>query len=220
MGFYSPFLELDLASAAERFLNLAALRAGEFAQWLHDWQSLVAGILALLAAKLWGDAVIKATKLQLRAAAAAAPPAASPPAHASKGRRKSRPDLRDLRGIAASTREAPLNAAQDALERLRGAIRAVLYRVTPAEEALPEAQILQCVDIGKKFLGDKAINIPGMEGEIETLTATLISLAKLPSASSSKAVWNSLIEVNNAARTLAQKLQEASAIHIADLNNR
>ena len=39
----------------------------ELLHWLYDWQILVCGVLALIAARLWGRSVIRAARINARA---------------------------------------------------------------------------------------------------------------------------------------------------------
>src|SRR5215469_8610334 len=102
----------EVSQMVERgFLPATAL----ITKWLYDWQTLITGICALLAAHIWGRAIVRAAELRAGAVRQARSPVPrqAPSAAAVASAAAAARDLRS------QPVEAALQNAPEAVEKLR-----------------------------------------------------------------------------------------------------
>ena len=206
---------MDLQAIISGLMELLPGMLVQLGRWLYDWQVLLAGILALVAAHFWGRAVIRAAELR-----AGVP---GPPKRATRTRRSpplSVPALRDLRTTVEPKEQAPAPApalgAGDELARLRATIRGVLARVPCVDDPLTAAQVLQCKSVGNFFLDAEKFKNDGLiRSGFDTLRHELAVLSGLTERATGRTAWQTLIAINNHVRVLELKLAKASAKSVA-----
>ena len=165
--------------------------------WLYEWQVLLAGICALIAARSWGRAIVKAAQMRT---VTEAPDQILPPRR-NANRTAARPlDMR------VSEAEIPAVKPLESLQALRSRIRAVLCKVPSSDDPLNPAQIAFCKAIGTFSLGDLFLKNDAIIQEYASLQAELATLNALDPSASCKMAWQTLITVNKCARSLETML--------------
>src|ERR1019366_1853427 len=106
---------MNMDALASRFMELLPGLLQQLGRWLYDWQVLIAGILALVAAHIWGRSVLRAAELR-----ASGPARANRPAPPRRTTSTAGPVARDLRTADPNNRPP---ARPEALARLRATIR-------------------------------------------------------------------------------------------------
>ena len=171
------------------------------AKWLYDWQTLVTGICALLAAHIWGRAIVRAAELRagaMRQARTPVPrqvPSAVPSAASA---------ARDLRS---PSLETALHHAPEAVEKLRTQIRAVLGRVPHTEVPMNPSQLSLCKSIASFTLDENSLKREAPREAYAVLKQELSGLAALDDGASCMTAWKALTSINKCARNLESALQ-------------
>jgi len=199
-SFLSSVLDSATTVWAE-FLDIAPMVLLGIGHWLYEWQVLLAGICALLAARIWGSAVLKAAQMR----AAEAPDKIRPPR-----RNINRPSARPL-DLRASESEPPIIRPLESLQVLRSRIRAVLCKVPCSDDMLSPAQIALCKAVAAFSLGELPFRNEAVTQEHGLLQAELMALNGLDPGASCKMAWQTLITVNKCARSLETMLGAAPA---------
>jgi len=198
---------MDLQAIVSGLMELLPGVLIQIGRWLHDWQVLLAGILAVVAAHIWGRAVIRAAELRSGVPGR--------PKRATRTRRSPPlvPVLRDLRTAEPMDRApAPALGPGDELARLRATIRGVLARVPCVDDPLTAAQLLQCKSVGNFFLDAEKFKNDGLiRSGFDTLRHELAVLGGLNERATGRKAWQTLIAVNNHVRVLELKLAKTSA---------
>lgn len=197
---------LDSATAVwTGFLDIAPVVLLGIGHWLYDWQVLLAGICALIAARSWGRAVVKAA--QMRTVATEVPDKILSPR-----RNINRTPVRPL-DLRISESEIPTTAARplESLQLLRSRIRAVLCKVPCSDDPLGQGQIAFCKAVGTFSLGDISLKNDAIAQEYAALQTELRALNALEPGVSCKMAWQTLITVNKCARSLETMLSAAPA---------
>jgi hypothetical protein len=199
-SFLSSLLDSATAVWAE-FLDIAPVVLLGIGHWLYEWQVLLAGICALVAARSWGRAVVKAA--QMRTVATDVPDKILPPR---RNINRAPPRPLDLR---ANDAEPSAVRPLDTLQVLRSRIRAVLCKVPCSDDPLSQAQIAFCRAVGTFALGEMPLKNDAMAQEYASLQSELTALNALDTSASCKMAWQTLITINKCARSLETMLGAA-----------
>ena len=196
---------LATGSTLERsFIDLAPKVLLGIGRWLYDWQVLIAGICALIAARNWGRAIVKAAQMRAvgpEGSDKSAKPRRGPP-RASSARA---PDLR------ADESEALAARPLETLQALRARIRAVLCKVPCSDDLLSSAQLAFCKAVGTFSLSDVSLKAnEAIANEHSLLQSELSALAALDVSASCKMAWQALININRSARALELMINAAA----------
>jgi len=188
----------EVSQMVERgFLPATAL----ITKWLYDWQTLITGICALLAAHIWGRAIVRAAELRAGAVRQARSPV---PRQAVSVAPSAAPPTRDLRS---PPLESTLQNAPEAVEKLRAQIRAVLGRVPHTEVPLNPAQLSLCKSITSFTLDENSLKREAPREAYASLRQELSGLAALDERASCMTAWKALTSINKCARNLESALQ-------------
>ena len=173
----------------------APIALNAIVSWLHDWQVLVAGILAIIAAHIWGRAVLRASEF--------------------KGRRRAESEaLRTARAAPRTTtdlRTTPQileDAPRIQLAGLRSKIRLVLGKIPCTDDVLTSSQLLLCRDVGKAFLAGELLSEKGKR-ELAAIREKASALVNLLELDTCRTAWQALIALNAAARDYETSLNSA-----------
>ena len=167
-------------------------------KWLYDWQALIAGICAIIAAIIWGRAVIKAAELR----AGSVRPSRSPiPRQLSA---LSPPPPRDLR---VQESEAAAMSAPELVERLRVQIRVLLGRIPHSEEPLNAGQLSMCKGIANFTIDPTNFKREAPREAYAALKKDLSALSSMTRGTTCLTAWKALTAVNKTARNLEAALQ-------------
>jgi len=175
---------------------------GELVHWLHDWQVLASAIILLVAAHIWGSAILKAARLNvfpqngvgrlqrpLVEAAEASRPAA--PVEVEQG--------------------GPAAGGQPRLERLntlRREIRVMLGTLPCTDDPLSVQNWTLCGRIAQLGHGE-----PGQLAQegLADLKPSLDALASLDTRATNRAAWAALVRLNDAARNAIEAAEQPEA---------
>ena len=191
---------------ADTFLGekipLVALFLG---QWLYDWQTLSAGIMAIFAAYYWGNAVIRAAESRagesrVRANQIRHTPA-PPPSSLSE---RSAPDLR----LSVDDRRA---TNIKAVRNFRSQLRIVLSRTPCTDDPLTQAQSELCKSLSSFALEGHALQPEGERQHYFLLKNDLSDLAALKNITNCRDAWQVLTRVNKLARELENMFQQPAS---------
>ncbi|GAA0540638.1 hypothetical protein FHS83_000036 [Rhizomicrobium palustre] len=156
--------------------------ARELLRWLYDWQILISGILALVAARLWGRAVIRAARINARA------------------REGKRPSLEVVasRTITPAVHE-PL---PQQLHALRECIRNTLGRMPCTDETLSPERIADCRKIAEFPFPDLPHADKLFLHRYEALRGKLAALKSVRDSDTCRNAWEALVKISMDARDL------------------
>jgi hypothetical protein len=170
---------------------------GELAHWLYEWQVLATGILVLVAAHVWGRAILKAARVhstnqngvarQARPAVSATEAPRTTPAAEAGGET----------GASASD-QAMLNS----LRALRRQIRVMLATLPCTDEPLSAGNRALCGQIAHSASDEAREGPQGPNESTEALRRSLDALSTLDAQASNRSAWTALVQLNNAARDL------------------
>ena len=191
----------DLSQMVERgFVPATAL----IIKWLYDWQTLIAGICALLAAHIWGRAIVRAAELRAGAVRQARSPI---PRQVPSVAPSATSPARDLRS---QPLESALQNPPEAVEKLRAQIRVLLGRMPHTEVPLNASQLSHCKSIASFTLDENSLKREAPSEAYATLRQELSSLAALDDGASCMSAWKALTSINKCARNLESALQGES----------
>ena len=182
-------------------------------RWLYDWQGLATGLLALVAAWLWGNRILRAVRSE-------------------EPLRNGRPDLRAYRAyrrVATATSnswgenterslsnswggntERSLSEFSDELETLRRLIRSTLAGLPHAAIPLTIEHQAQCERIAKfKFRERRFEGRAAERSQYEELLARLSNLDVVRKEGSCRSLWEALTGINNIARGLLSEIRKS-----------
>lgn len=196
-----------LFSALESWLSFVAFTVlpiafEQFVRWLYDWQVLIAGILAILAAHIWGKAIVKAAHTE---EAKSERPAADPaPPQAERGPRQVEPEPSSIR-----RGSAPVQDFSERVQMLRQLIRLSLAKIPYKAAPLTAEHRALCERIATVKLD--AASLEGQTAALshfERLGADLGSLEAACRDGNCRNVWEALVQANASARSLVGALGE------------
>jgi hypothetical protein len=173
----------------------------ELLHWLYDWQILLSGILALVAARMWGRSVIKAARINARAKAASPVDVRRP---------HSEPVLvpKPLAAPAAAgtvVRKVPARPPElpDRLFALREQIRNTLGKMPCTDEILTAERLTECRKISEFPLGELP---PGaakpLAHRFDALRSKLSALHTVRESDTCRNAWEALVRISMDARDL------------------
>ena len=204
-------LDIDLEGFMSRLVEFLPGFLFQVGHWLYDWQVLLASILVLVSAHIWGRSVIRAA--ELRSQATLAPQtshAYQEPAGSQARRRTTGPNGSgwDLR--AAEQGNAAVGPRENLL-RLRAQIRGVLARVPCVDDPLTPSQLKDCQNLGNNVLETFAFPKDDLvRNEFALVQKDLSELDALKEGTTCRTAWNALIALNNSTRGLELCLGEGS----------
>jgi len=193
----------------------------ELLHWLYDYQFLAGTGLAVLAAWIWGRAVIKAARIAAKGQAASiAPPA--PEAHlrpsaapkvvpiplAASGAPAIEPTVKKLVSV-------PKSPLAERLFALRELIRATLGRMPCSDDALSAERLADCRRIAEFALGDIPADAPRLQAHrFDVLRSELSALGAVRETDTCRNAWEALVRINMDAREIvaAEPAAPAAAI--------
>ncbi len=171
----------------------------ELLHWLYDWQILLTGVLALVAARVWGRSVIKAARINARAKSAPLLDVRRPPAEpvvvpmplaggVEPPIRKPTPRIPEL---------------PDRLFALREQIRNTLGRLPCTDDVLTAERLEACRVIAKFPLGDlPAGAAKPVIHRFEALRSKLSALGAVRETDTCRNAWEALVQISMDARDL------------------
>ncbi len=173
----------------------------ELLHWLYDWQILLSGILALVAARLWGRSVIRAARISARTKSALpvdvrrapAEPVVVPVPFA--GTVPSEP----------AARKAPPRAPElpDRLFALREQIRITLGKLPCTDEVLTAERLAECRKISEFPLGElPAGAAKPLAHRFDALRSKLSALRAVRETDTCRNAWEALVRISMDARDL------------------
>lgn len=164
----------------------------ELLHWLYDWQVLLTGIMALVAARFWGRSVIRAARITARVKVA------TPDS-------KREPVVVPMPLASAFAGERPPRAPEwsDRLYALRECIRAALGTLPCTDEVLNAERLGECKKIAEFPLGE----LPGTSPKVlahryETLRSKLAALGEVRETDTCRNAWEALVKISIDARDL------------------
>jgi len=174
----------------------------ELLHWLYEWQILLTGVLALIAARIWGRSVVRAARI----AARAKQPTLSEPVRKSPAVPKVVP-VPLAAGSAADPRQrrAPSRYPElaDRLFTLREQIRATLGRLPCTDEVLSPERLADCRRIADYQLGKPPADASKLLAHrFDVLRSELSALAAVRDTDTCRNAWEALARINVDARDL------------------
>lgn len=172
----------------------------ELLLWLYDWQILLTGILALVAAKIWGQSVIRAARINARAKVA--PPAVD------IRRAPAEPvvvptSLTSAIPTEPAVRKARTPELADRLFALREHIRNTLGRMPCTDEVLTADRLAECRKISEFPIGDLPRGASKqLAHRYEALRSRLSALKSVRETDTCRNTWEALVRISMDARDL------------------
>lgn len=171
----------------------------ELLRWLYDWQILICGVLAIVAARMWGRSVIRAARITARAKPPADTrrPAAEPVVVPTP---LSQPDREPVVKIP-PPRDPEL---AERLFTLREAIRGTLGRTPCTDELLSEERLEDCRHIADFPLGEPPPDAARVQlARFDALKSKLAALKDVRETDTCRNAWEALVSISMDARDLA-----------------
>jgi hypothetical protein len=183
----------------------------ELLRWLYEWQILICGVLALVAARIWGRSVVRAARITARAKQ-------QPPAEI---RRPAAEPVVVPTPLAAGaepvvTVPAPTPDLAERLFSLREQIRNTLGRMPCTDEVLSAERLGDCRAIADFPLGEP----PSAAGRaqiarFEALKSKLAALKDVRDSDTCRNAWEALVRISMDARDLMGEEPAKAAGHSA-----
>jgi hypothetical protein len=170
-------------------------------RWIYEWQTLIAGFCAIIAARIWGRAVIRAAEL------GAGMPLARPSTPREIGSSTQSSAIGDLR---AGIQKTGSQLGSNPIGRLRTQIRLILGRVPCIDEKLTLPRLDLCKEIGTFSLAETSLRTEGSRRSYAALRDGLSTLGALDHDASCRTAWQALTAVNKHARDLEALVYGAS----------
>jgi hypothetical protein len=183
----------------------------EILHWLHDWQILLTGVLALAAAYIWGKSVIRAARITARAAkqqvqSQTAPtqtpkrppatPKVVPIPLASSGAPALEPHGRKPVPL-------PKSELADKLYALREQIRTTLGQMPCTDDLLSAERLEDCRRISEFPLGDPPANATKLVAHrFDVLRSELAALGAVRETDTCRNAWEALVRISMDARDM------------------
>jgi hypothetical protein len=169
----------------------------ELLHWLYEWQILICGVLALVAARVWGRSVVRAARITARAKAQPVeirrPPAEpvvvpTPLAAVTEPVVKVPPPRADM---------------TDLLFSLREQIRNTLGRMPCTDDVLNAERLDDCRSIAEFPLGDPPADAGRAQiARFEALKSKLAALKDVRETDTCRNAWEALVRISMDARDL------------------
>jgi hypothetical protein len=183
----------------------------ELLRWLYEWQILICGVLALVAARIWGRSVVRAARITARAKQ-------PPPAEIRRPAAEPVVVPTPLAAGAEPVVEIPTKTP-DLAERLfslREQIRNTLGRMPCTDEVLSAERLSDCRAIADFPLGEP----PSADGRaqiarFEALKSKLAALRDVRDTDTCRNAWEALVRISMDARDLMGEEPAKAAGHSA-----
>jgi hypothetical protein len=194
MSFVSQVLSEAQSWLGFFFFSVLPIAFQELGRWLYQWQILAAGILAVLAARIWGRAIVRSARI---AATAQSYPGVSPRgSFAAAPRAEPRPSKVPVPAAAENT---------DPIQSLRETIRTTLGTMPYTDEPLTRDRMALCSRVLQFPIAELAAKSPkAVSPKFEALQRELAALGNLSEKNTCRNAWETLVRVNNAARELME----------------
>jgi len=168
-------------------------------RWLHDWQGLATGFLALIAAWLWGNRILRAAQSEESVRKSSANSRAR---SARRGMATARSNL----WTETTERSTPELSAE--LETLRRLIRSTLAGLPHTAISLTVDHQVQCERIAKfRFRDERFDSRTAERTHFENLLAQLSNLDVVRKEGNCRDIWEALTRINNSARALLDEIR-------------
>jgi hypothetical protein len=166
----------------------------ELLRWLYDWQILICGVLALVAARIWGRSVIRAARINARAKFAEPRRPADEPVVVPT----------PLAAVPEPVAKAPQHGLPELTERLfslREHIRNTLGRMPCTDDVLSAERLDDCRRIAEFPLGDPPASAGKMlTARFEALHSKLKALQGVRETDTCRNAWEALVSISMDAR--------------------
>lgn len=163
----------------------------ELLHWLYDWQILICGVLALAAARYWGQSVVRAARISARnkAVAGTRRPAAEPVVVPTP-----------LAATPEPVAKVPVRAAEltERLFTLREHIRNTLGRMPCTDDVLSDERLADCRAIADFPLGEPPAG--ALHARFEALKSKLQALQGVRETDTCRNAWEALVSISMDAR--------------------
>lgn len=164
----------------------------ELLHWLYEWQVLVTGILAIVAARMWGRSVVRAARINARAVRQAPllppPPAVIPAPAAAEVPARTAPRVTEFSARVYALREL---------------IRVTLGRLPCTGDALSAERLADCRKIAAFPLGEVPVELRGVVAHrLDVLRSKLSALEAVRETDVCRNVWETLVRISVDARDL------------------
>lgn len=179
----------------------------ELLHWLYDWQILICGVLALIAARVWGRSVIRAARITARAKPPAEirRPAAEPVVVPT-------PLAAGAEPVVTAPRQTPDLAER--LFSLREQIRNTLGRMPCTDEVLSAERLGDCRAVADFPLGEPPAGAGRAQiARFEALKSKLAALKDVRDSDTCRNAWEALVRISMDARDLMGEEPAKAAGH-------
>ncbi|MDE2181831.1 MAG: hypothetical protein KGJ78_02290 [Alphaproteobacteria bacterium] len=167
----------------------------ELVHWVYEWQVLVAGILAVIAAGVWGKAVVRGARIAAAQAPVPVPGKIVTPQSPAPAARAAAPRLV----------EATPAPAVEPLQALRETIRTTLTGIPYTDEPLTPERMALCSKVLQFPVADLAAKAARQHApRYELLQKELSSLGDMSERNTCRNAWQVLVRINDAARDLLE----------------
>lgn len=170
----------------------------ELLHWLYDWQVLIAGVLAIVAARYWGQSVIRAARITAR----------SKPVSPEPKRAPVEPVVVPIPLATAAAGDATLRPVRtpewsDRLFVLREHIRGTLGKLPCTDEILSAERLAACRKIAEFQLGELPGSSPKpLAHRYDALRSKLAALGAVRETDTCRNAWEALVKISIDARDL------------------
>jgi hypothetical protein len=180
------------------FFTVLPVAFGELLHWLYDWQILICGVLALIAARVWGRSVIRAARITARAKV--------PPAEIRRPAAEPNVVPTPLAAGAEPIVKVPSPHAPELADRLfslREQIRNTLGRMPCTDEVLSAERLDDCRGIADFPLGEPPAGAGRAQiARFEALKSKLAALKGVRETDTCRNAWEALVRISMDARDL------------------
>ena len=174
----------------------------ELLHWMYEWQILLTGVLALIAARVWGMSVIRAARITARAKQAAPVEIQKKPSLVPK---VVPVPLVAPRVVEPRLRKPPPGSPElaDRLFALREQIRVTLGRTPCTDDVLSAERLADCRRIAEFPLGEPpAIASKLLAHRFDVLRSELSALGAVRETDTCRNAWEALVRISIDARDL------------------
>ena len=179
----------------------------ELLHWLYEWQILLTGVLALVAARIWGKSVIRAARIAAKAEQTAPVEVQQRPGAVPKvvpvplaASRVSEPLVLDVPPRKPQPRNSELG---DRLFALREQIRVTLGKTPCTDDVLSAERLADCRRIAEFPLGEPPANASKLLAHrFDVLRSELSALGAVRETDTCRNAWEALARISIDARDL------------------
>jgi hypothetical protein len=183
----------------------------ELLRWLYDWQILICGILAIVAARIWGRSVIRAARITARARSIQTVETAR---HAAEPVVVPTPLAVAEREPVVSVPSLRIPELAERLFALREAIRSTLGRTPCTDDALNAERLEDCRRIAEFPLGEPPTTASRTQiARFDALKSKLAALQGVRETDTCRNAWEALVRISIDARDLAGEEPVKAADH-------